>query len=135
MCPARPRPLAGADGSEERVRLPDRRTRGTSCAAEELLTLVRSDAHAGRVDSAVGKWGESLLLETRLLLDSPAGSDPELKPVLEDLELLLAQVALLSHVAGTGGRIREELRLIAEGMDAQDMLPRIQAVLPAQAGS
>jgi hypothetical protein len=33
-----------------------------------------------------------------------------------------------------GGRGREELRLIAQGMETQDMLPRIQAVLPARAG-
>jgi hypothetical protein len=102
--------------------------------SEALLTLVRTDARAGRVDRAVGDWGSRLLLETRLLLDSPAGSDPELKPVLEDLELLLAQVALLGQDQVEGGRGREELRLIAQGMETQDMLPRIQAVLPARAG-
>jgi hypothetical protein len=102
--------------------------------SEELLTLVRSDARSGRVDGAVGQWGSALLMETRLLLDSPAGSDPALRPVLEDLELLLAQVALLGQEGLGGGRGREELRLIAEGMDTQDMLPRIQAVLPARAG-
>jgi hypothetical protein len=102
--------------------------------SEELLTLVRSDARTGRVDRAVGDWGSALLVETRLLLDSPAGSDPELRPVLEDLEVLLAQVALLGQEGLGGGRGREELLLIAEGMETQDMLPRIQAVLPARSG-
>jgi hypothetical protein len=103
--------------------------------SEELLMLVRTDARAGRVDRSVGEWGGALLVETRLLLDSPVGSDPQLRPLLEDLELLLAQVAMLGHQGLVEGRGREELSLIAEGMDAQDMLPRIQAVLPVGAGA
>lgn len=104
--------------------------------SESLLTLVRSDARSGRVDGEVGAWGRGLLTETRLLLDSPAGEDPALRALLEDLELIFAQVAVLSEGDGSedGGWARQELRLIAEGLDEQDMLSRIQAVLPAESG-
>lgn len=103
--------------------------------SEELLTLVRTDARAGRVDRAAGVWGRGLLVQTRLLLDSPAGDDPQLRTLLEDLELILAQVALLAGEEVGEGRAREELRLIAEGLDHQHVLPRIQAALPATSGS
>jgi hypothetical protein len=70
-----------------------------------------------------------------MLLDSPASSDPELKTLLEDLELLLAQISLLGEDDVAGARGPEELQLIAQGIETQDVLPRIQAALPAQAGS
>lgn len=103
--------------------------------SEALLTLVRLDADAGRVEAGVAERTRALLAQTRLLLDSPAGLDPALKPVLEDLELILAQICVAGSAEVAGARRNEELRLIAEGLDAQEMLPRIQAVLPALKGS
>ena len=103
--------------------------------SEELLTAVRADALSGRLNPGVGTWGRGLLLETRMLLDSPASSDPELKTLLEDLELILAQISLLGEDDVAGARGPEELQLIAQGIETQDVLPRIQAALPAQAGS
>jgi hypothetical protein len=99
-------------------------------ASESLLGFVQADARAGRFDDEVGRWGRGLLLETRLLLDSEAGRDPALRDLLLDLEMILAQVAML---AGTDApeRGREELRLIAQGLEEQQMMARIQTALPA----
>lgn len=98
--------------------------------SESLLTLVRADAGSGRVDPAVGRWGRGLLLETRLLLDGSTGSDPALGDLLEDLELILAQVALLAgEGASDGSRGRQELRFIADGLEERDVLTRIRTVL------
>jgi hypothetical protein len=58
---------------------------------------------------------------TRLLLDSPAASDPRLRDLLEDLELVLAQVARLRASPHA-----EELTFIAAAMDERDVVPRIR---------
>ena len=106
--------------------------------SEDLLTFVRNDAREGRVDDEVGRWGRSLLLETRLLMDSPAGDDELLRRLLVDLELILVQVAGLAPDQGLNqASHQEELTLIAEAMLQQDMMMRIRSVLPvgaAQAG-
>ena len=62
-----------------------------------------------------------LLSTTRLLLDSPAAEDPELKVLLDDLELVLAQVVRLSSA-----RPRQELELITDALEERDVLPRLQ---------
>jgi len=98
--------------------------------SESLLTMVRNDAEAGRYDAAVGGWAGELLTETRLLMDSPAGADPAIGDLLEDLELILVQLARMS-TDGTADRSKDEMDLIARGMDQQEMLLRIQAVVPA----
>ncbi len=64
-----------------------------------------------------------LLGTTRLLLDSPAATDPRLRHLLEDLELVLAQVAGLR----TAPRA-EELTFIAEAMNERDVVPRLRTV-------
>ena len=42
------------------------------------------------------EWAGGLLLQTRLLLDSPVADDPEMQELLEELELVLAQIVSLS---------------------------------------
>ncbi len=64
-----------------------------------------------------------LLATTRLLMDSPAASDPQLRDLLEDLELVLAQVARLRTTPRA-----EELTFIAEAMDQRDVVPRLRTV-------
>lgn len=63
-----------------------------------------------------------LLTNTRLLLDSPAASDARFKDLLEDLELVLAQVAMLQS-----GRSRQEIDLITDALEERDVVPRIRS--------
>jgi hypothetical protein len=64
------------------------------------------------------------------MLDSPAGSDPHLQVLLQDLELVLAQITQLP-TEPTG---KTELDLINQGMTQRSVLARIRAATPA-AGS
>lgn len=100
-----------------------------------LLEMVRADARKGRVDPDLVRWRAGLLAETRLLLDSPAAADPAMRSLLEDLELILAQMAVLQD----GGRLdderaRMELQLVAEGVEDRDVLSRIRTLLAPDRG-
>ncbi len=97
---------------------------------ESLLTMVSSDARSGTVDEEVGQWGRRLLLQTRLLMDSPAVDDPVIGKLLGDLELILIQVAGLSSAGPDIARDREELEMITEGLEDQDMMLRIRSAIP-----
>lgn len=91
----------------------------TLSSAEALLTSVRSEA----VDPQAIAWARDVLSTTRLLLDSPAARDPQLRSLLEDLELMLAQIVQLS---GDGA----ELDWIREGMEERSVLPRLRSAIP-----
>lgn len=104
-------------------------------STETLLALVRSDARNGQVDPAVGRWGSRLLTETRLLLDSPAMDDPALRGLLEELEVVLAQVALLGDREVGDARLRDELELIAAGLEEGEVQARLRASLPSLTGA
>ena len=85
-----------------------------------LLASLPS-AHAGSAaDTAIATRASDLLTQTHLLLDSPAGSEPTLHRLLEDLELVLAQVAHL-RARGNG----TDLQLIHEALTVHDVLPRV----------
>ena len=89
--------------------------------AEVLLTSVNS----GSVDQQVIGWARDMLATTRLMLDSPAASDPRIAQLLQDLELLLAQVATTTVDAPD-----TELELIQHGIQHTDVLPRLRATVP-----
>ena len=61
--------------------------------AEVFLTGYRADVKRGRLDQTDPAEARQLLVATRLLLDSRAASNPQLRVLLEDLELTLAQIA------------------------------------------
>jgi hypothetical protein len=88
-------------------------------AAALLVALPATNDRASDITRAT-RAGD-LLSTTRLLLDSPAADDPELRMLLEDLELVLAQVVGLSTQ-----RSPNELRLIADALEQRDVLPRLQ---------
>lgn len=64
-----------------------------------------------------------LLVTTRLLLDSQASSDSRLRELLEDLELVLAQIARIDK-----GKSGTDLELITEALTERDIVPRIRRV-------
>lgn len=99
----------------------------TLSSAEALLTSVRS----GSADPQVIAWARDVLSSTRLLLDSPAAQDRRLRSLLEDLELVLVQIAQLSGDDA-------ELDWIREGMEERGVLERLRSMVPgglALAGS
>lgn len=99
--------------------------------ADALLSFVSADAREGRTDREVGVWGRQLLTQTRLLLDSPVSGDLAMRAVLEDLEMVLAQIAVLGSDGVDAERARNELDLIAAGLQEIGVQSRIQSVLPS----
>ena len=90
-----------------------------------LLTALPAAARDGQPDARFVTQAGDLLSTTRLLLDSPAAaSDPRLKNLLEDLELVLAQLARLP--AEHGG---PELNLITEALVQRDVVPRLRSAV------
>ncbi len=94
---------------------------------EVLLTQFGENADA---DDEVMDWSRSLLADTRMLLNSPAGIDPEYRTLLADLELVLAQI-----VRAAGRRNQEERRWVADGMQERSVLERLRMLKPAGAGT
>lgn len=89
-----------------------------------FITLFKADAREGLTDSSTGVWAQDLLMTTRLMMDSPAGDDPGMRELLEDLELVLAQIT--DYVAQ---RDETELELIQEDLDDNGVLLRLKAEL------
>ncbi|MDQ3950729.1 MAG: hypothetical protein M3282_10320 [Gemmatimonadota bacterium] len=85
-----------------------------------LLIALPGEARAGRTDQRFVARAAELLTTTRLLLDSPAAADPKVRALLEDVELVLAQVA---HLESDRGRV--EFELIAQALEQRDLLPRL----------
>lgn len=98
--------------------------------AEEFLTLFRTSVRGQEQQRLASATARQLLASNRLLLDSPAGADPRLKLLLQDLELVLAQIAQLSPQRGRG-RGREDLDFITDGLERGGVLPRLRAAVPA----
>ena len=95
---------------------------------ESLLTMVRVDAREGRIDPMTSTWARGLLAQTRLLIDARAGSEPAMEELLEDLELVLAQIVGLAGSGSIeGDHTRTELELTLRGVEDRELLPRLQA--------
>jgi hypothetical protein len=86
-----------------------------------LLVSLPAEVRAGRADDRFLGRAHDLLLTTRLLMDSPAASDPRFRTLLEDLELVLAQVVRLPS-----DQSRAELDLIRQALEQRDVLPRLR---------
>jgi hypothetical protein len=65
-------------------------------------------------------------------MDAQGQSDPIMTELLEDLELVLVQILGAANAApGDEAQVRSELDLALDGIEEREVLPRIQAVLPA----
>jgi hypothetical protein len=91
---------------------------------DTFLALFRSDAPLGLVDADVADWAGELLSTARLMLDSPAGNDPQLRQLFQDLELVLVQINQYASQQSD-----DELDLIEEGLEEQDLMLRLRAAL------
>ncbi len=86
-----------------------------------LLGALSSEVHGGRADRPFIDRAQNLLLTTRLLLDSPAAQDAKLRGLLDDLEVVLAQVVRLQSERDTA-----DLDLINQALEQRDVLPRLR---------
>ena len=93
---------------------------------EALLTGFRAETRAGEPGGQFATQARDLLATTRLMLDSPAANDVRLKSLLEDLELVLAQIAQLPT-----GADREDVQLINQGLEQRSVLLRLRTATPA----
>ncbi len=99
----------------------------TLSQAEAVLSAYRAQAASRGVDRELVAWARDVLSSTRLLIDSPAGADPRLRPLLEDLETVLVQIVQLPAGPSASG----ERRIIDDAIQRRDVLPRLRTVIPA----
>lgn len=93
---------------------------------EALLVSLRSDVREGRKDTTIAVWAGQLLGTTRMLIDSPAGRDPQLKQLLDDLELVLAQISRLPGARGEAA----DLGIIDDAVRHRQIMTRLRALSP-----
>ena len=95
--------------------------------AEALLTSFRTRSTADQqMDAQLGSWARQLLSNTRLLLDSPVANDPQRRPLLEDLELVLVQIVQLSP-----GSTPQDRELIERTLQQDHVMTRLRTAIPA----
>lgn len=92
--------------------------------AEALLTSFRADGD-GETRGSMETWARDLLADTRLLLDSPAASDARRRHLLEDLELVLAQIVQLPAEASA------DRALVQRSIERGAVLSRLRSTIPA----
>jgi hypothetical protein len=94
--------------------------------SEAFLTLFRASVRTGSQERLASATARELLATNRLLLDSPAAQDRRTRLLLQDLELVLAEIAQLTPEATAGDR-----ELIREGIERGGVLSRLRTVVPA----
>ncbi len=94
--------------------------------SEAFLTLFRASVRTGSQERLASATARELLATNRLLLDSPAAQGRRTRLLLEDLELVLAEIAQLRPDATAGDR-----ELIREGLERGGMMSRLRTAVPA----
>ncbi len=93
-------------------------------AAALLISLPAKDGTL-KADATFANEAADLLVTTRLLIDSPAATqDPKLRSLLEDLELVLVQIARLR-----GERNKGDLDLIHQAVEQGDVISRLNSAV------
>ena len=117
------RSLPAADTSAVADAYRDQTSHYLGQAAALLISLPAKDA-SGKADAGFARKAADLLVTTRLLMDSPAAQDPKLRTLLEDLELVLVQIARLR-----GERSKGDLDLIHQAVEQGDVLSRLNSAV------
>lgn len=93
---------------------------GESVVLLNALPVSDSD---GSANGRFALQARDLLATTRLLMDSRAAANPRVREMLEDLELVLVQIARLRTAPS-----HEEMQMITETMQSQDLVPRLRSI-------
>ena len=94
--------------------------------SETFLTLFRASVRQGGNEQLASSTARQLLATNRLLLDSPAATDNRTRLLLQDLELVLAQIAQLS-----GGPSSLDRDFITNGLDDSGVMSRLRTAVPS----
>jgi hypothetical protein len=86
-----------------------------------LLVQLPRQLQSGHTDTAFISRANQSLTTLRLLMDSPAASNPRLRSLFEDLELVLVQVVQMPR-----GGSATEAHLIQQAMQQRDVMPRLR---------
>lgn len=121
--PVAPMTIAASLGDSAKIPEPYQATTSQYLGQTAAL-LVGLPSDGSHADGANIGRAMDLLSTTRMLLDSPAASDPRLRTLLEDLELVLAQVVRLQ--AGQSG---DELDFIRQALEQRDVMPRLRTAV------
>jgi hypothetical protein len=100
-------------------------TTETLTAAEALLVSFRTSEDTA-LDDLMRRWSRELLSTTRLLMESPAAGNAQRRRLLEDLELVLVQLAQLPS---TDAALEREL--VKRAIARRQVLTRIRTSIPA----
>lgn len=114
---------SSADTSAVAEAYRDQTSRYLGQTAALLISLPSKDAR-GKTDAVFAGKASDLLVTTRLLMDSPAARDPQMRSLLEDLELVLVQIARLR-----GEKSRADLDLIHQAVEQGDVLSRLNSAV------
>lgn len=100
--------------------------------AEAMLTSFRArSASDQQQDARLASWARDLLSKTRLLLDSPVAEDPQRRPLLQDLEVLLVQIVQLSP-----GSTPQDREIVERSLQQDNLMTKLRTAIPAgQQGS
>ena len=95
--------------------------------SEAFLTLFRASLRQGAGNEQLAAaTARQLLATNRLLLDSPAADNSKTRLLLQDLELVLAQIAQLSPQSRS-----RDLELITEGLERAAVMTRLRTAVPS----
>jgi hypothetical protein len=97
---------------------------------ETFFTVFQYEARAGLAADQTAGLARNLLMNTRLLMDSPAGRDAHMAALLDDVEVMLAQIASYADSPTPA-----ELRLIDQGIEQRGLLLKLRAAAPAEYGA
>lgn len=89
-----------------------------------LLASLNADARSTFGDTLMTARASRLLSTTRFLLDSPTASDPNVRALLEDLELVLVQIVQIP-----ASKSASDVELIHQAMQQRDVMPRLRSAV------
>jgi hypothetical protein len=96
---------------------------------EAMITAFREAARRGEVDAQIADWSRELLGTTRMLEASPVTKDPVMKRLLEDLDLVIVQIA---QYTTTGKHNPDDLDLIEQSIKKRGVMTKLRSTLPAR---
>ena len=99
-------------------------------SSEALITAFRAAAERGEIDQQLRDWSKEMLSTTRMLEASGTTSDPTLRRLLSDLELVLTQI---KQYAARGTNDPNDLDLIEESINKRGVMTKLRSTLPARA--